>query len=327
MNEQKEIRNVSLIGIGVNSFLSLSKMLVGVLFNSYALVVDGIHSLSDIATDLFVLFLTRFSREDADAEHPYGHGRFETLGTTVLGCILISLGIIIGYENIIRLIDGNISNAVNKLTIIVALFSVLSNEWLFRYTLKVGKKVDSKLIIANAWHSRSDALSSIAVLVGLFFGWLGYLWMDAVVAIVVAFMISKVGWDFLWNSIKELVDSALDEKLISSIETCIGSIDGVKSFHNLRSRQMGSFAILDVNVEVDSRISVSEGHEIATFISYKVQREFKSITDVIVHIDIDDDRDAGQDFTHKKVFVLPTRSEIEKTLKSKGVDFFFFNLK
>ena len=312
---QKEIKKVTLISILVNTVLSVVKMTTGMLFNSGALFVDGIHSLSDIATDLLVLVISTFSNETADAEHPYGHGRFETLGTTLLGCILISVGIIIGYENIINLIAGDFPQHINMLSLVVATFSILSNEWLFRYTLEIGQKVDSKLIIANAWHSRSDAYSSIAVLVGLFFAWLGYGWMDSIVAIIVAIMISKVGWDFLWDSMKELVDTSLDQDVVKEIEQVIKNIDGVLSFHNLRSRNMGSFAIIDINIQVSPRISVSEGHEIATFVSIHLQKKFKKIKDVIVHVDIDDDREDGVDYTHQDTTDLPLRIEVENELK------------
>ena len=274
LNHKQEIKKVTFISIGVNTFLSIIKMVGGAAFQSNALFVDGIHSLSDIATDFFVLIISKFSREEPDAEHPYGHERFETLGTTALGCVLISVGIIICYENVVSLLIGEHAGAPNMLSLVVALISVVANEWLFRFTLKTGKKVNSNLIVANAWHSRSDALSSIAVLVGLFLTWLGFSFMDSVVAILVGFMISKVGWDFLWDSIKELVDTSVDFERIGEMKKFIQTIDGVQDLHNLRSRKMGPVAVLDVNIQVRPDISVSEGHEIATTVSNRMISNF-----------------------------------------------------
>ncbi len=321
LTHKQEINKVTWISVGVNSFLSLIKMISGAAFQSNALFVDGIHSLSDVATDFFVLIISKFSREKPDAEHPYGHERFETLGTTALGCVLISVGIIICYENILALLIGEYTGAPNMLSIVVAFISVLANEWLFRFTLKTGRKVNSNLIIANAWHSRSDALSSVAVLVGLFLTWMGFAWMDSIVSILVGFMISKVGWDFLWSSIKELVDTAVDLERIEEIKDFIKLIDGVKSFHNLRSRKMGPVAVLDVNIQVRPDISVSEGHEIATTVANRIISGFEEIKDVIVHIDIKDDRDNGMNFTHERKCYLPLRTEIETKLRSLGIEF------
>ena len=314
-----EIKRVTLVSLSLNLSLSILKMTTGMLFYSSGLFVDGVHSLSDALTDLFVLFISKFSSEAPDAEHPYGHGRFETLGTTVLGCLLISVGIIIGYESSFNLMHGVRASIPNIYSFIVILISILSNEWLFRYTLKAGKKVNSKLLIANAWHSRSDSLSSIAVLIGLVFTQLGFLWMDSVIAIVVGVMICKVGWSFLWDSINELVDTSLDKDIVSSIGDAILNVDGVISFHDLRSRKMGSKAILDINLQVDKNISVSEGHEISTFVSEKLKDEYSFIADVITHTDIEDDRGEGYEFFHKKRTILPLRSEVERKLKELNI--------
>jgi cation diffusion facilitator family transporter len=321
LTHKEEIKKVTFISIGVNAFLSIIKMVGGAAFQSNALFVDGIHSLSDIATDFLVLIISKFSREEPDAEHPYGHERFETLGTTALGCVLISVGIIICYENTVALLIGEFSGTPNKLSLVIAFVSVIANEWLFRYTLKTGQKVNSKLVIANAWHSRSDALSSVAVLIGLFLTWIGFDFMDSVVAILVGFMISKVGWDFLWDSIKELVDTSVDFERIDEMKEFIQTIDGVQGLHNLRSRKMGPVAILDLNIEVRPDISVSEGHEIATTVSNRVITKFEEIKDVIVHIDIKDDRKNGVNFTHDTKCYLPLRTEIETKLNALGIEF------
>ena len=294
--KKQEVKIVTLVGGVINIILSAIKIIIGAAFHSSALIVDGLHSLSDVITDVFVLWVAKYSHDAPDKEHPYGHGRFETLGTVALGVILAATALVLAYENIVRLFIGDIHTIPAWPTLVGATLSVILKEWVFRFTLKVGNKIDSPMVVANAWHSRSDALSSIAVLLGIGFAMLGLPWMDTVMAIVVSIMIGKVGWDFLWSSIKELLVTSLEPEFIEEVRAEIMLIDGVKSMHNLRSRRMGEMAILDVNIEVSRFVTASEGHEISTYVQKNLVKKFKSITDVTVHPDVQDDRIDGLEF-------------------------------
>jgi cation diffusion facilitator family transporter len=302
-------QKVTIYGAIIDVSIGVLKVIVGFIYSSHALIVDGIHSFSDLLTDFFVLLVHRFSHHEADAEHPYGHGRFETMGTVVMGILLVAIAAVIAYENTSNLLTAETFAIPGTPTLIVAFLSIVLKEWAFRFQVKVGKEIKSNLIIANAWHSRSDAFSSLAVLLGLVLAINGYPWMDTVMAIIVALVIAKIGWSFVWKSVQELVDSALAPELVSSIEKKILEIDGVLSVHNLRSRKMGDKAILDVNIEVHPKITVSEGHEIATYVSQTLIQDFEEIVDVTVHTDVADD--SNQHIQQ----LLPLRLEVIKALE------------
>lgn len=313
---KSEAMRVTLKGSIINLLLGVSKIVVGVFFFSQALIMDGIHSLSDLFTDAFVLIIAKYSYENPDEEHPYGHGRFETLGTIIIGIILISVAVFLAYDNYQLFILDQVREIPKWPTLIVAAVSIFANEWIYRFTLKAGNKIKSQLLIANAWHSRSDAFSSILVFAGLIFSINGVKQVDIIMAIFLSFFIGKVGWDFIWKSIKELVDTSLDEEVREEIKSIIKGISGVKGLHNLRSRKVGDKAILDVNIEVSPNISVSEGHEISTWVSSKIIESFDYIYDVTVHTDIEDDREDGQDFITYERNLLPLRDDILKRVES-----------
>ena len=316
--EKKRALKVTILGAIADILLGVCKIVIGQIFNSYALVVDGFHSLSDLLSDIFVLFMTKISYEEPDEQHPYGHGRFETLGTTIVGIILLIVGGFLIYENVVKLLGGGSSHIPGWPTIVVALISVIVKEVVFRYSYKVGKDLNSQLLMANAWHSRSDAISSLIVLIGLFFAILKFPIVDSLMALGLSAFISKMGWDFIIKSLKELVDTSLDKDTRDQIQTIIEDIDGVTGLHNLRSRMVGNKAVLDVNIEVKPWISVSEGHEIATWVARKIKSEMDDILDVTVHTDIEDDRgEEGTDVHHsgQKRALLPLRKDIDEQFK------------
>jgi len=280
---------VTYVGALVNIFLTIIKIGVGILGQSASLIADGIHSLSDLISDLFVIVAIKLGSREADHDHPYGHRRFETMATVLLGIGLVAVATGIAWDAVERLVDPTKLLSPTQETLGIAAVSILANEWLFHYTKRVGEMTRSKLLLANAWHHRSDAFSSVVVLVGIGAVLLGYPMADAVAAVLVAILIAKMGLGLVWESINELVDSALPEEMVRDIRKVIKQTPGVQSIHLIRTRRMGEDACVDTHIVVDARISVSEGHMIGDAVRDRLKTEFDDITDVLVHIDPEDD--------------------------------------
>lgn len=318
-----QAKKVTLIGASINALLGIMKLIGGVLYHSHALIADGVHSISDLFTDVMVLFASKYGSLDADDTHPYGHQRIETAATLLLALLLILAGCGIAWDAIDELINSD-HTMPGWLSLPIICFSILANEILFHYTRHVGKRINSQLIIANAWHHRSDAASSIVVLLGLIGSLSGFIYLDAVAAIVVGLMIVKMGWDYGWNSVKELVDTAVEPELLAEIEQVIQSIDGVQKIHQLRSRSMGNDVLIDVHILVSPKISVSEGHYIAQHVHRALVEQIDSVKDVIVHVDPEDDEVCSPSLH------LPSRKTLQEQLLSEvHIDFpqiLFWNL-
>ena len=309
LQERKQaINKVTLWGVFVNLVLSATKIIGGIFGFSAALLADGIHSLSDLASDAMVLFAAKHAGEEADDDHPYGHGRFETLATVGLGILLIGVGLGIAYHAVIRLTAEAVHTTPHMLTLWVAGLSIVSNEALYHYTKKEGLRIRSELLKANAWHHRSDAISSIVVLVGIAGAMAGMPKLDAYAAVIVAIMIMKIGADLAYQSIQELVDTGLEPELVTQIKEKILLNKDVQQLHMLRSRRMGHTALVDVHIQVAPKLSVSEGHQISEAVEYSLKNSFDEINDVTVHIDVEDDE------TEIRNKDLPTRSELIITL-------------
>jgi cation diffusion facilitator family transporter len=287
-NRYWHAKKATLIGAISNALLGVIKCLGGFLFHSHALVADGVHSFSDLIADLMVLFASKYGSIDADDSHPYGHQRIETAATFLLSLLLILAGLSIAWDSLHELIHTGYT-IPHWLALPVICLSILSNELLFHYTLSIGKRIHSKLIIANAWHHRSDAASSLVVFLGLIGSLSGFAYLDTVAALIIALMIVKMGWNYGWNSIKELVDTAVDATLIAQIEQIIQKVDGVRKIHQLRSRSMGENVLIDVHILVSPKISVSEGHYIAQHVHQALIEQIDQVKDVIVHVDSEDD--------------------------------------
>jgi cation diffusion facilitator family transporter len=260
--QQHAVQRVTIIGAILDCLLGFSKIIIGHLSHSAGLVADGIHSLSDLLTDLMVIVILKFSGDEPDEEHPWGHAHFETLGTVLLGSILIAIAGAMIYDSTLSLFDSSELLIPEWPTLLVAAVSVAAKEWIFRYTLKVGKDTGSDLLVANAWHSRTDALSSIVVFVGIAGTMAGITWLDAIAAIIVAFIVGKIGWDLSWDSIKQLVGTSLPEEDSKRYQDIVMSIQGIISVHSFKSRAMGSKSILELHIQVGSDISASEGHHL-----------------------------------------------------------------
>ena len=285
----QDARRVTLVGAVVNIVLSVLKILAGWLGSSHALIADGIHSMSDLATDVVVLVAAKHGAKDADDEHPYGHGRIETLATVALGSVLILVAFGIGYDAIRRLFAPEQLLLPGVLALSAAVISVLVKEGLYHYTVIVARKLRSNLLRANAWHHRSDAVSSVVVVVGVIGSMAGLAYLDAVASVVVAVMVAKIGWDLGWHSVHELIDRGLEQADVENIRERIMAVDGVRAMHDLRTRRMGGNAFVDVDVLVDPAITVSEGHRIGEEVLKRLNQDIDEVTDVTVHIDPEDD--------------------------------------
>lgn len=313
MNQQqryKYARKVTVIGAVVNAFLGIIKIIGGLLFHSHALIADGVHSFSDLFTDLMVLIASKYGSQEADHSHPYGHQRFETAATLLLALFLILAGAGIAWDAFYEILYEH-ADAPGFLALPIALISIIANEMLYHYTHYIGKYIESTLIIANAWHHRSDAASSVVVTIGLIGSLSGYLYLDAIAAMIVAFMIIKMGWSYGWDSVKELVDTAVEPKKLSRIKDIIQHVDGIQRIHQLRSRSMGGDVYVDVHILVSPYISVSEGHYIAQHVHHLLVDKMKEVKDVTVHVDPEDDELVCPSLH------LPNRKKLETMLLQK----------
>jgi len=305
----REIRWVTLVGSAVDLTLGVLKLIFGYLANSQALIADGVHSLSDLATDFMVLFAAKHGSRDADESHPYGHGRFETLATVALGIALIIVAVGIAWDAIERLFNPSELLRPGVWALVIAILSVVSKEWTYHYTMRLAKKLKSNMLKANAWHSRSDAISSVIVVIGIIGTMAGLDYLDSVAAVLVGAMVAKIGWDLAWQSVHELVDTALDPERVNVIRKEILSVGGVRELHMLRTRMMGGEALVDVHVIVDPKLSVSEGHYIGEKVRKRLIEEVEEVTDVMVHVDPEDDEQM------KPSLGLPTRSWLRTQLE------------
>ncbi|MGA8262443.1 MAG: cation diffusion facilitator family transporter [Arenicellales bacterium] len=300
-------RRVTVIGAVLDFVLGVTKIATGYLAGSQALAADGVHSLSDLATDFMVIWAAREASRGPDANHPYGHQRIETLGTIVLGIVLAVVAIGIAWDAAQSALAGKTSTP-GMAALIVAAVSVFSKEAIFRYTMKVADRLDSGLLRSNAWHSRSDALSSVVVIVGVAGSMLGYGHFDALAAIVVAVMILWVGGRMTWRGVEDLVDTGVHPGKVREIEQTANEVHGVRGVHDLRTRRMGNEIYLDGHVRVDPKLSVSEGHRIGEAVRHRLRNEFNDITDITIHIDAEDD-EAYQKSAH-----LPLRKDMDALL-------------
>jgi cation diffusion facilitator family transporter len=302
-------RRVTLVSVATNLVLSVAQVVVGVVGHSQALVADGLHTLSDLVTDAMVLFALMHGRKGADSEHPYGHGRIETAVTLLLGIMLIAVALGIGVRAGLRLIETEGAFIIpSVLTIWVAGFTILAKEGLYHLTMVIARRYDSAMLRANAWHHRSDAVSSVIVFAGIGGSLYGFSYLDAVAAIVVALMVAKIGVELGWQALRELVDTGLNTEDLESMRRAILSVSGVKALHLLRTRRIGGQALADVHIIVDDHVSVSEGHQISEAVRAKLIQEIAPLTDVMVHIDTEEDVEGPS------CEGLPLRDEVQKRL-------------
>ena len=282
-------RRVTFVSLAANSFLALGQVVIGFVGRSQGLVADGFHTLSDLITDTMVLFALTHSAKAADEEHPYGHARIETAVTVALGAVLLLVAVSIAVRAGLGLLSGTVFPPPSLLTLWASGLTILIKEGLYRFTERTARRYSSELLHANAWHHRSDAISSIIVFIGIAGSMAGFHYMDSVAALGVALFVGKVGISLGWPAINELIDTGLDADQLQRIRAAILGVSGVKTLHLLRTRRLGGRGLVDVHLLVDETISVSEGHQISEAVRMKLITEIDGIADVMVHIDPEDD--------------------------------------
>ena len=272
------------VSVAVNLVLTTTQIVAGVLTRSQGLIADGIHSLSDLIADFVVLFANRHSQKDADAAHPYGHHRFETAASLVLGALLLAVGIGMLWSAFLKLEQPQSVPTVHAAALWVAGAALVAKELLFRYMLSVAKQVKSSMLVANAWHARSDAASSLVVGVGIAGNLAGYPILDPIAAAIVGFMVSRMGWGFSWDALHDLMDRAIDEREVEAIRRTLRETPGVSDVHDVRTRKMGDMIVVDAHIEVDASLSVEAGHDIAVEARSRVMQRHR-VLNLMTHVD------------------------------------------
>lgn len=287
----RSIYRVTVIGFAINLLLSAAKLVAGIFGRSSAMVADAVHSISDLATDVVVLLFVKISAKPQDACHKYGHGKYETIASIIIALALGAVGVgicINGAEKIAAVVRGEQIAKPEFIALIAAAVSILAKEWLYRYTVKVGRQTDSPAVIANAWHHRSDALSSIGTLIGIGCAYLlGGKWViaDPIAAIVVAAMILKVAIDLLRKGFDELVEGALPSNVEEEIIRIVTEDAAISHPHNLRTRRIGSSIAIEVHIRVDGDMSVRESHSLTESIERRLRERFGESTMIAIHVE------------------------------------------
>ena len=291
MNREKEIYKVTLVGGAVNVILLLFKFLAGVIGHSSAMIADAVHSLSDFVTDIIVLVFVKISNKPQDKSHDYGHGKYETLALTIIGIALmaVAIGIIVkGAVKIASWANGETLEAPGVLAFWAAIVSIVLKEAIYRYSIIKAKQLDSKAVEANAWHHRSDALSSIGTAIGIGGAiFLGQRWviLDPVASVVVGAFIVKVAFDLLKNGIGDLMEQSLPDQVEDEILSLARGVDGVTEPHDLRTRRIGNHYAIELHILMDGGISLKEAHNKASEVEDILRQRYGEETHVVVHVE------------------------------------------
>lgn len=283
--ERAEVaRRTTMVSVWVNVVLSLLQIVIGYMARSQALIADGIHSLSDLMSDFAVLLANHHSKKAPDTDHPYGHQRFETAASLFLGGLLLGVGGAMVWVAVERVIDPSSIPTVSPIALVIAILTLVSKESLFRYMLKAGKRVKSSMMVANAWHARSDAASSLVVAFGIIGNLMGYPILDPIAALLVGLMIGRMGWRFGSDSFQDLMDRAANETEVEEIIRTLNETPGVLGVHDVRTRKMGDLVLVDAHIEVDRTLTVEQGHEIGVSARAAVLQRHR-VLDLLTHID------------------------------------------
>lgn len=272
------------VSVAVNIAMSCLQITVGVLAKSQGLIADGIHSLSDLIADFVVLFANHHGAKEADADHPYGHQRFENAASLIVGILLLTVGGGMVWSAIGKLENPESIPIVHAVALAVAAVALVSKEVLFRYMLTIATRVKSSMLVANAWHARSDAASSLVVGIGIAGNLAGFPLLDPIAALIVGLMIARMGWGFAWEALHELMDRGIDEQELEAIICTLKATPGVMGVHDVRTRKMGDMIVVDAHIEVDASITVETGHDIAVLARSNVMARHRVLS-LMTHVD------------------------------------------
>lgn len=272
------------VSVFVNLLLTTGQIAIGIASKSQGLIADGIHSLSDLVSDFVVLFAGHHSRKDADDDHPYGHQRFETAASLALGGLLMAVGLGMLWSAFVKIRTPEAVPTVHVIALWAAGAALIAKELLFRYMLAVAKRVKSGMLVANAWHARSDAASSLVVGVGIAGNLAGYPILDPIAALIVGCMVTKMGWGFGWDALHDLMDRSIDEQEVEAIRRTLADTAGVSDVHDVRTRKMGDMIVVDAHIEVDAALTVEQGHDIAVAARQRVMQRHR-VLNMMTHVD------------------------------------------
>lgn len=284
-------RGVTWLGLVSNLVLAGGKIGAGLLFGSQAILADGVHSLTDLASDVAVLIGLRYGDRPADPSHPYGHRRMHTLAAMFIGLVLLGLAWEIGYRAVLSLRDVHRTTITGPWPLVLALVTIPVKEFLYQLTVRIGRKTDNPAVIANAWHHRTDAMSSLAAAGGIAGAmFLGKHWsvLDPMMAGVIAAFLVMASAKLIWSSGSELIDRAPGEKTMARIAEIVLRTPGVKTYHAIRARKLGGQVEMDVHVMVDPNLTVREGHDIASNVRRRIRMAETNVQQVIVHVEPDE---------------------------------------
>lgn len=310
---EKHALKVTLLGLAANLILALAKGFIGIIANSSALIADAGHSVSDLLSDGITLWAVRMSGIPKDKNHPYGHGKFETVGTFIIAFLLLFTGIgVVGH--VFNRMDATV--VPGTIALWMAGIAIIVKEALFHVTRMVGRRTGSRVLMANAWHHRSDAISSVAALLGIAGAQLGIPLMDPIAGMLVAGLIIKTGIDIGYESIRELTDETVEEDVISELGKIMSGIEGVDHYHEMRARRMGPHLLVDLHIQVDSMMSISAAHQVAERVRLEILEKLPAVNEVLVHVDAEDDHvgDEGSELLQDIVLMRP-QGEIENDVK------------
>ncbi|WP_291564158.1 MULTISPECIES: cation diffusion facilitator family transporter [unclassified Clostridium] len=286
MNNYKKAAKVSIITVIINTVLAIFKVIAGIVGKSSAMIADGIHTFSDIATTVVVIIGLKISNKDADEKHPYGHEKFEPEISKVVSLILAGTGVFLAYNAIQILLSGNLDTP-KPIALYAALTSIVVKEGMYWYTIITARKVKSIAMEADAWHHRSDAISSVGTLIGIAGARMGFKFLDPVAGIIVSLILIKVGVEFYLKATDQLVDQSADDEVIEQIKEVATSIEGVKEIHDLKTRKFGNKIYVDIEIQVDKRITVEEGHHIASLVHDSIEDTIEDVKHCMIHVEPD----------------------------------------
>ena len=289
MNKLKDtVYRVSIVSIIINVVLSAFKLIAGIVGNSKAMISDSIHSLSDVFSTIVVIIGAYISRKSPDVKHPYGHERFECLSAIFLSVILGFTGIYIGYSGILNIINKSyVNDNISMIALIAAFLSIIIKEWMYHYTIKASRKVNSDALKADAWHHRSDALSSVGALFGIFGSMIGFKILDPIASIIIALCIIKAAYDILKDSFDKMMDVSASQDIEDEIRNIIMSIDGVIKIDDLKTRLFGAKIFIDIEIVVDGNLNLRTAHSIAHNVHDKIENKIKECKHCMVHVNPD----------------------------------------